>query len=185
MSRLCINVTRKPSFYIKDVINLAKFVFKMQQLLNIKKQLEDTIKNQLGAAIRKLEKEKEYLKKLESEKMHHINCIRQSMQEGISVHKLLEFNVFLDSFEHKINNQKKVINDAKVVADKIRERLVQVVKEKKMLEILREKKLQDHRISEQRKEQLALGEIANYKYIEHKAGEANGSYRTDEGYSGD
>ena len=44
---------------------MAKFVFKMQSLLNIKTQMEESLKNELSGAIRKLELEKNKLKKID------------------------------------------------------------------------------------------------------------------------
>lgn len=154
---------------------MAKFVFKMEQLLNIKRQLEESVKNDLAKAIREIEKQKQILNNMQSNKEEHIRDIREQMLRGISVQKLKEFNSFISAYENKIIKQKKVLSDVEFTADKIRERLVQVVKEKKMLEILREKKLAEFKYNEQKKEEVILGEIASYKYIERKVGEENGS----------
>ena len=153
---------------------MAKFIFKMEQLLNIKKQLEDSIKNDLAKTIREIERQKEILINLQSKKKQYIKDIKEQMLSGITVQKMKEFNAFIGSFDNKIIQQKKVLNEVEVAADKIRERLVQVVKEKKILEKLREKKLEEFKYQELKKEDLILGEVANYKYIEHKVGEENG-----------
>lgn len=157
---------------------MAKFVFRMEQLLKLKQQLENSKKGELAAAIKTVEKEKEKLKMLETQKIGYIDDIKKSMLKGISVYRLREFSNFIGSFEVKINNQKKIVNDAKVVADNIREQLIEITKQKKMLETLKQKKYEEFKIAEQRKEELAAGEIASYKYIKHKAGEQNGNHRT-------
>ncbi len=154
---------------------MAKFVFKMEQLLNIKKQLEESIKNDLAKAIREIEKQKEILYNLEENRKQYLKRIKSQMLTGISVQKLKEFNTFIGTYENKIIKQKKVLSEVEYTADKIRERLIEVVKERKMLETLREKKLAEFKYSEQKKEELILGEVASYKYIERKAGEENGS----------
>lgn len=154
---------------------MAKFIFKMEQLLNIKRQLEASVKNELANAIRSLEYEKQLLKDLESSRIDYKNDIKQSMQEGIAVQKLKEFNAFMEALDTKIINQKKEVKDAQKVVDNIREKLVSVVKEKKILEKLKEKKYQEYILEQQKKDELELSEIANYKYIEHKVGDNNGN----------
>lgn len=153
---------------------MAKFVFKMQQLLNIKTQIEESIKNDLGKAVKEIEKQKKILKELQDKKRDYLKDIKEKMISGISVQKMKEFNAFISALENKIIYQKKVVNDVEIAADKIRERLVEIMKERKMLEKLKEKKLQEFKHEEQKKEELALGEVASYKYIERKAGEENG-----------
>lgn len=156
---------------------MSKFKFRMEQILNIKKQLENSIKNELANALRIIEKEKEELKNLQNQQKEYIKGIKESMLNGTNVQRLREFNVFIASLETRINNQKKVVNDVEIVADKIREKLVQIVKEKKILELLKDKRLQEYKLSEQRKNELTLGEVASYKYIKRKVGEADGNYR--------
>jgi flagellar FliJ protein len=159
----------------KVVIVLAKFKFRMEQMLNIKRQMEESIKNDLANAIRVVELEKEKLNSLTTQKNDSIEQFRELMGKGVSVQKMKEYNAFIDSLENRMTSQKKAIIEAETVADKIRERLVQVVKEKKMLEKLKEKKFEEWKFEQQKKEELALGEIAGYKYIEHKAVDVNGS----------
>lgn len=154
---------------------MAKFVFKMEKVLSIKKQLEESIKNELGKALKELQDQKDILWRLQDQKKDYIDNIKESMIKGISVQKMREFNAFISSFENKINNQKKVVNDVQLTADKIREELVKIMKEKKILETLREKKLEEFKLKERKQEELALGEVASYNYIERKVGEDNGS----------
>ena len=45
---------------------MAKFIFKLQSVLNLRKQKEDSIKNELANATRKLEAEKRKLSELET-----------------------------------------------------------------------------------------------------------------------
>lgn len=153
---------------------LAKFKFRMEQMLNIKRQMEESIKNDLANAIRTIEMEKDKLNTLNTQKKDSIEQFRGSISQGISVQKMKEYNAFIDSLEMRINSQKKAVIEAEAVADKIRERLVEVVKEKKILEKLKEKQFEEWRLDQQKKEELILGEIASHKYIERKAVEIDG-----------
>ena len=44
---------------------MAKFIFKLQSILNLRKQKEDSVKNELANAMRRLEAEKRKLASLE------------------------------------------------------------------------------------------------------------------------
>lgn len=138
--------------------------------------MEESIKNDLANAIRNIEKEINKLDSFNNQRNDGIVRLRELMPQGISVQKMKEHNAFIDSLGVRINSQKKAVIEAEMVADKIRERLVQVVKERKMLEKLKEKQFEEWRLVEQKKEELTLGEIAGYKYIERKAGDSDGNH---------
>lgn len=154
---------------------MAKFKFRMEQILNIKRQMEESIKIDLANAIRNIKEEKDKLDSLNMQKKDNIGQFKESMAKGMNVQKMKEYNSFIDLLETRINSQKKAINEAETVADKIRERLVQVVKEKKILEKLKEKQFEDWKLDQQKREELTLGEIAGYKYIERKVGDVDGN----------
>jgi len=46
---------------------VGKFVFRMQSLLNLKIQMENSLKNELGKAVRELERQKDILNRLNRE----------------------------------------------------------------------------------------------------------------------
>lgn len=56
---------------------MAKFVFRLQSLLNVKAQMEDNLKNKLAKVIRKLEKEKRILQKLQLKESMYIENFKK------------------------------------------------------------------------------------------------------------
>lgn len=140
-------------------------------MLNIKRQLEKSKKNDLSIALKRIEDEKNILISMETEREDHIDNVKKFMLKGTSVQYLKDYNVFLNYFDEKIDFQKKIVNDVNLVADNIREELVQLSKEKKMLETLREKKFEEYKAELQKKEELEVSEIVNYRYIDSKVGE--------------
>jgi flagellar protein FliJ len=143
---------------------MAKFVFKMQSLLNIKIQMEESLKQELGKAVQKLELEKNRLLKLETEREECINNLTSKSTQGIIVSKIQEYNSYISLLVGKMKIQKENINYARSIVDKYREQLIKMMQEKEMLEKLREKKFQEY-LQEQAKEELKLiDEVISYKY---------------------
>ena len=152
---------------------MAKFIFKLQSLLNVKIQMEDNLKNELGKAMKKLEKERERLRHIENERNECINQFCGESRKGVMVGKLKEYGSFIAFLKEKAELQKENINYAQNVVDKYREQLIKVVQEKEMLEKLRDKKHQEYLKEQLREEQKINDEITSYKYNK-TLGEQNG-----------
>ena len=73
---------------------MAKFNFKLQTLLNVKSQMEDNLKNELGKAIHKLEEEKAKLRRLEFEKNRYIMEFNEKSRKT-TVNNLIKFNNYI------------------------------------------------------------------------------------------
>lgn len=152
---------------------MAKFVFKLQALLNVKMQMENNLKNELGKAVQRLEKEREKLLKIENERNECINQICGQSSKGVMVGKLKEYGTYISFLKEKAEHQKENINYAQNVVDRYREQLIKVVQEKEMLEKLKEKKYQEYLKEQFKEEQKINDEITSYKYNKI-LGEQNG-----------
>ncbi|MCX7922375.1 MAG: flagellar export protein FliJ [Clostridia bacterium] len=153
---------------------MPKFVFKLQPLLNIKTQMEDSLKNELGKATQKLEDEKRVLKGIELEQETIINEINIKSTHGVLVEKLKEYSTYISFLKDKANLQKENINLAQNNVDKYREQLIKVVQEKKILEKLKEKQYQEFLKDQMKEEQKLNDEIVSYKYTDKLTGDGNG-----------
>lgn len=144
---------------------MAKFSFKLQSLLNVKIQQEDNLKNEMGKAVQKLEREKERLLQLEEEKEGYISELKGNVTKKITVDKIRKYTVYISFISDKIKAQKDNVNFAQKYVDKIREELVKMLKERQILEKFKEKKY-EHFLQEQIKEEQKINdEITSYKYM--------------------
>jgi len=148
---------------------MAKFIFKLEAVLNVKRQQEENIKNELGKAIQRLEAEKQKLARLERNKEEIIDEFNNKAKKT-TVHKLIEFNSYLSLLKSKISRQKERVNKAALDVDKIREELVKAVQERKILEKLKEKKYDEYLIEQKKLEQKTNDEIVSYKHKESSSG---------------
>ncbi|HHW47837.1 MAG TPA: flagellar export protein FliJ [Clostridiaceae bacterium] len=143
---------------------MAKFFFKLQPLLNVKQQMEDNLKNELGKALRQLEKEKAILAGIKEEKCQCIAEFNEKAGKGISVKTLIDYNTYISYLSERIHFQKEKVKLANDNVDKIREELLRIVKEKEILEKLKEKKFEEFLKEQLREEQKINDEIVSYKY---------------------
>jgi len=136
---------------------VGKFVFRMQSLLNLKIQMENSLKNELGKAVRELERQKDILNRLNREMNECIENINGKFGEGISVGELRKYNTYISYLSDRVKLQKENIKKAQLVVDKYRDKLIKAMQERKVLEKLREKKYEEY-VREQLKEEQKLND---------------------------
>lgn len=146
---------------------MGKFIFRLQTILNIKKQIEDGLKNDLGKAISEHEKQKEIYNKIELEREEFAKLIKSKSREGISIKDLQKYGKYIEFLNHKSKQQIEIVKNAQDNVDKYREKLIKATQERKMIDKLRDKKYAEHLKEQLRKEQQINEEITNYKYIEN------------------
>lgn len=161
-------------YYYMGGIDLPKFVFKLQSVLNIKQQMEDSLKNELANAVKKLEAEKDILRQIEAEMEAKIEDINSKSSKGILVEKLREYNAYIAKLKETGGVQKENINKAQQNVDKYREMLLKAVQEREMLEKLKEIKFQEYLKEQLKEEQRLNDEIASFRYNDQVAGDKNG-----------
>jgi len=141
-----------------------KFKFKFESLLKIKQQLENQKKAEYGKALQVLEELKNVKKGKEEEQKLNIKNANEKASGSLSVKAMVEFQNYTTFLDNKIKEIQKSINVEEKNVDIKREELVVAVKERKTLEKLKEKALEDYKKEELKEEQLRVDEINSYKY---------------------
>lgn len=142
---------------------MSKFIFKLQPILNLKKQMEDNIKNDLGKAFKKLEDEKSALSNLQEEKESCINTVNAICSKVITVKTIKDFSKYISYLGDNVLLQKKEVNLAENNVDRVREDLLFAVKERRILEKLKEKKLEEYKEQQLIEEHKVNDEIVSFK----------------------
>ncbi|MEN8906890.1 MAG: flagellar export protein FliJ, partial [Clostridiales bacterium] len=138
----------------------------LETLLNLKNQFEKNIKNELGKEIQKLEKEKKIMDNYLKEKDNYLNVYNNKLNSMVEVRYIREMSEYLIQLKKRIEFQKKTINKFEKSVDIIRVKLIKIVREKKMLEKLKEKEFEKYNKEELKVEQKLNDEIASYKHID-------------------
>ena len=142
---------------------MAGFKFRLQTFLRLKEQFEKNAKNELGAAIMKLEEEKSKLKAIEDSIDVTTNDFRDACTGVIFPEKIKELKVYLEHLQYLREEQKENVKRQQKNVDIIRERLVEIMRERKVLENLKEKEFQEYLKEEEKKEQQQVDELVSYK----------------------
>lgn len=140
------------------------FRFELQPVLALKEKLEDNKKRELGLANTKQEKlvrEKNTLISLHNEAYDEI---RKQYTEGINVSDLKQFNYYTAHLNKQIEKKElEIVKATKEVQEK-RNELLEAVKQRKILENLKEIKFEQFKDEEIKAENQIVDEIVSYKY---------------------
>lgn len=142
---------------------MAGFKFRLQTLLKLKEQFEKNAKNELGVAIMKLEEEKSKLRVIEDNIDITTNDFREACSGVIRPEKIKDLKAYLEHLQLARDKQKENVKRQQRNVDIIRERLVEIMRERKVLENLKEKDFQEYLKEEAKKEQQQVDELVSYK----------------------
>ena len=143
---------------------MAKFKFRLQDFLTLRERLEEQKKQEYGLAVAKLEREKQTLAALHRDKDRHVNSFREKIHVKIEPFQFQIHNDYIEWLKKKITEQEKVVILAQNHVHQKRQELVEAMKNKKVLEKLREKELAVFFREQTIAEQKILDEVVSYRY---------------------
>lgn len=147
---------------------MAKFVYSMQSILNIKYKLENQEKIAYANAQARLRKEEERLNQFRNRRSHYENKMRENLGKTLDVSTLYECNCGIELMKEAIKDQKKEVKKAQAGVDKAQERLNEAMKERKTQEKLRENAFEEFVQELNAKESKEIDELVSYNYATAK-----------------
>lgn len=158
---------------------MAKFRYRMQSILNIKYQLETQAKMELGKAQMALNEEQEKLQRLIDRKAAYLEEGRRIRKKALSVNELRDNRNAVLVMDELIVAQRTEVARAAEAVELAREKLTEIMQERKMHERLREKALLQFLEEEKAAEAKVVDELTSYTYGQRGKGNENGD-RSDE-----
>lgn len=143
---------------------MAKFIYRMQSILDIKMKLETQAKMQFATAKSILNEEEEKLELLHSRKEDYIEKARKSRSDVLSVMELRESKVAIQTMDDFIAEQEVRVVEAAEKVEAAREQLEEVMKERKIHEKLREKSFEEFKAEINHEESKEVDELTSYTY---------------------
>lgn len=143
---------------------MAKFRYRMQSILNIKYQLENQAKMDLGRAQVRLMEEEEKLQALIDRKEAYLEEGRQMRSKTLHVSELRDNSNAVSVMDEIIDRQEEQVARAEEDVEAARVRLQEVMQERKMHERLKEKALEQFKREENAAEFKAVDELTSYTY---------------------
>ncbi len=143
---------------------MAKFVYRMQNILDIKNKLETQARNSYAVARMKLTQEEEKLNSLFAQKKSYEDAYREQLTGNIDVRQI---NICKNAIELSKNMIKKQLVEVKVASKNLEAaqiRLGEVMKERKIQEKLREKAFDEFLKELNDQEKKEIDELVNFRF---------------------
>ena len=143
---------------------MAKFVYKMQSLLNIKEKLEEQAKTAYGLAKAVLNEEEAKLAQMVARKNQYIEQKKEGMSATLKVNELVQLEHAIKSMEYRIAEQILVVRQAEKNVMLAQAKLENAMKERKIQEKLKEKALEQFKIELEAAEQQEINELVTFRF---------------------
>lgn len=143
---------------------MAKFIFKMQNILDIKMRLETQAKTEFAEATARLNAEEDKLKELLSRKRFYELEIVAMSQKKLDVAELKRQNGSIKAMQDLIEQQTVVLRIAQRNMDRAREKLNEAMQERKVYEKLKEKAFEEFKLELNAEEKKEIDELVSFTY---------------------
>lgn len=143
---------------------MAKFIYRMQSILDIKVKMEDQAKTEFATAKIHLDEEEEKLQHLKDRKTGYENRGRELRRDSLKVFEILENRDAIDRMEEFILIQMGNVAKAEEQLEEARERLTEAMQESKTHEKLREKAFDEFLHEENAREAKEVDELTSYTH---------------------
>lgn len=141
---------------------MAKFIYRMQNILEIKLKMEDQAKTEFATAKIHLDEEEEKLQFLRDRKAGYEEQGRALRRNSLKVREILENRQAIDRMDEFILFQLKNVEKAQRELDQAREKLREAMQESKTHEKLREKAFDQFIHEENVREAKEIDELTSY-----------------------
>ena len=120
------------------------FKFKLQSVLDYRLNIEEKILNEFSELKRELDRQKAMLEELKSERESMVAGLRNMKSQTIKAHDISSILVYVDRLRESEKQQKQVIQQIMEAVDKKRQELVEAVKNRKIMENLKDKQKEEY-----------------------------------------
>ncbi len=143
---------------------MAKFKYRLQNILNIKLKMEDQAKQEFSTAKIQLDEEEEKLEALIARKNGYEERARELLNGTLNVREIEENKNAIITMEGYVAAQRVEVDRAAKRLERARERMTEAMQERKTQETLREKAFEEFLHEENRAESKMIDELTSYTY---------------------
>lgn len=143
---------------------MAKFIYRMQNILNLKLKLEEQQKMEFAAARKRLDEEEDKLHLLFRRKAGYEEEGRRLREDNLNVQDILDNRNALLRMDDYIAFQRIQVSKAEAKLEEERQKLQEAVQERKIQEKLRENAFEVFVREENARESKEVDELVSYTY---------------------
>lgn len=152
---------------------MAKFAYRLQNILDIKINLETQAKTAYGQAQIKLNEEEAKLEELKMRKAEYEQAYRDSASGNLNFGAMTRFSQAVETMQQYIKRQQVAIHVAQKNLDVARQRLNLAMQERKTHEKLKEKEFEAFLQELNDQEKKEIDELVSFRFND-KEGDGNG-----------
>lgn len=143
---------------------MARFRYRMQSILDIKQKMETQAEQEFAEARMRLDEEEEKLETLKKRKAAYEQQARDMLVGALNCRDMAENKEALLRMDEYINLQRLEICKAEKKVEEAREKLAQVMMERKSHDTLKEKAFEQFLLEEKKQESKEIDELTSYTY---------------------
>ncbi len=143
---------------------MARFRYRMQSILDIKLKMETQAKQEFAAAQQRLNEEEKKLAALQERRTDYERQARQQLLGALNCRDMAENKEALLRMDEYIALQNIQIRKAEEKVEQAREKLAEVMKERKSHETLKDKAFEQFLMDEKKQEGKEVDELTSYTY---------------------
>lgn len=140
------------------------FKFKLQSVLEYRLNVEEKILNEFSELKRHLDAQKAILNALIKERENHIDDLRNMQRTMMKADDVAAILGYIENLREREKEQKNVIHQAKEAVEQKRKDLVEAVKNRKVMENLRDKHAEEYLKNLNETEQKNSDEMSVLKF---------------------
>lgn len=143
---------------------MAKFIYRMQNILDIKYKLEDQAKQEYMTVQARLNEEKERLQDLEDRKAAYFTQYRILLQERLDILEIETCKNAIILMDEYIHNQQLVVARVEKELEQAIRKMNEAMQERKIHEKLREKQWETFLQELSQEEMKEIDQLISYQY---------------------
>lgn len=150
---------------------MARFRYRMQNILDVKEKLETQAKNEFAIANAKLAEEEEKLEALKCRKREYEDKLRSLYESNLEIFEINKTQDAIDNMQLRISEQEINVKHAIKNVDLARERLTEAMRDRKTHDKLKEKEFEQFLLDEAAKESKEIDELVSFRHGQSKGEE--------------
>ena len=143
---------------------MAKFRYRMQNILNVKEKLEDQARNDFALAVAKVNEEEAKLETLVKRKDGYEAELRELCGRELDIAGIKEAEDAIEIIKYHIQMQKMAVAAANQKLDVARSKLTLAIQERKTHDKLKEKQFDAFKAEEAAKESKEIDEFVSFRH---------------------
>ncbi|CQR71483.1 Flagellar FliJ protein [Sporomusa ovata DSM 2662] len=150
---------------------MKKFRFRLETLLKFRKMEEEQAQLKLTEASIRLYKEQELLNQLQNNLVVSLDLLSQEQSGSPTIETLKTFGYYIDKIKSEIIHQQEQVANAETYRQECLVVLEAAMKQRKLVDNLREKRLEQYHTELLQEEQKLLDELGTQAFMRNKESE--------------